>query len=209
MLKKISNNLMDMLRDNFNLMFIPISDIWGGKESFRLKYPFDGARKYNCSKDNYSYEYFDSNYYIDCTKHSKAVIVEIKNLGSFIFTDHCHSDLFLILQRDFPNVTSYAFCGNDTGGYFKILENGKIQRKIASFLCMEGIRNNPETRGKPCQYEIETGKIFKVDSNARHLRDCIKNFAKNEVLALMEYYVNMENFKTENVERVLIYSLSY
>ena len=123
---------MDMLRDNFNLMFIPISDIWGGKESFRLKYPFDGAQKYNCSKDNYSYESFDSEYYIDCTKHSKAVIVEIKNLGSFIFTDHSHSDLFLILQRDFPNVISHVFCGNDTGGYFKILENGKIQRKIAS-----------------------------------------------------------------------------
>lgn len=131
-MKKFSNDLMDMLRDNFNLMFIPISDIWGGKESFRLKYPFDGAQKYNCSKDNYSYESFDSEYYIDCTKHSKAVIVEIKNLGSFIFTDHSHSDLFLILQRDFPNVISYVFCGNDTGGYFKILENGKIQRKIAS-----------------------------------------------------------------------------
>lgn len=131
-MKKFSNDLMDMLRDNFNLMFIPISDIWGGKESFRLKYPFDGAQKYNCSKDNYSYESFDSEYYIDCTKHSKAVIVEIKNLGSFIFTDHSHSDLFLILQRDFSNVISYVFCGNDTGGYFKILENGKIQRKIAS-----------------------------------------------------------------------------
>ena len=74
---------------------------------------------------------------------------------------------------------------------------------------MEGIRNNPETRGKPCQYEIETGRIFKVDSKARHLRDCIKNFTKNEVLALLEYYVDMEKFKTENVERVLIYSLSY
>lgn len=208
MFRKFSSDLKDMIKNDFNLMFIPKMDIWGGQETIRLKYAFDNAREYTCSKIEHSMESFDPEYYIKCTKSSKAVIIEIKDLGSFIFTDHPHSDLFLILQRDFPEVTSYVFCGNTDGGYFKILQNGKIQRKIASFLCMDGIRNYPETRGKPCRYEIETGHIYKADLKARHMKDCIKGFTCKEVLDLFDYYVGLDRFTTGNIQRVLVYSLS-
>ena len=102
MFRKFSSDLKDMIKNDFNLMFIPKMDIWGGQEMIRLKYAFDNAREYTCSKVEHSMESFDPEYYIKCTKSSKAVIIEIKDLGSFIFTDHPHSDLFLILQRDFP-----------------------------------------------------------------------------------------------------------
>ena len=105
-------------------------------------------------------------------------------------------------------MTSYVFCGNTDGGYFKILQNGKIQRKIASFLCMDGIRNYPDTRGKPCRYEIETGHIYKADLKARHMKDCIKGFTCKEVLDLFDYYVGLDRFTTGNIQRVLAYFLS-
>ncbi len=209
MFNRFSSDLSDLIKNDFNLMFIPKMDIWAGQETVKLKYSFNGARQYTCVRTDYFYESFDSRYYIKCMRRSKAVIIEIKDLGSFVFTDHAHSDLFLILQRDFPEVTSYVFCGNTSGGYFKILQNGKIQRKIASFLCMDGIRNYPETRGKPCRYEIETGHIYKADHSARHMKDCIKNFTVKEILELFDYYVGLDRFKTENVERVMIYFLSW
>lgn len=50
---------------------------------------------------------------------------------------------------------NYVFEGNDTGGYFKILKDGKIDRKIASYLIMDGIKNYPETRGNLASMKLK------------------------------------------------------
>ena len=91
--------------------------------------------------------------------------------------------------------------------YFKILRDGKIRRKIASFLCMEGIRNCPETRGKR-EYESASGHVYKADMQARHMKDMLPDFTGREVRALMDYYIDMSRFTDENIRRILIYALS-
>lgn len=80
-------------------------------------------------------------------KNSRCVILELDNLGSFVFTGHRHSALFQNLQRKFPGVTSYVFASDGPGGYFKILKDGRIQRKVASYMYFEGIGSYAETRG--------------------------------------------------------------
>ena len=140
--------------------------------------------------------------------HGDCVVIELDGLGSFVFTRHKRSDLFLNLQKRFRETTNYVFCASDTGGYFKILKDGRIQRKIASNMISDGIGNNPETRGEPCAYELETGHIFKINYKAGYLRDMLSDFTRLEVLALFDYYIGMKNFKAENVQRVLFYALS-
>ena len=141
------------------------------------------------------------------TREGGCVLVEVAGLGSFFFTDHRRSDLFRGLQRSFKNVRSFVFCGNETGGYFKILENGRIRRKIASHLVMEGIGNNPETRGEPCEYERETGHIYRIDSKAQWMKDMLPDFGKREVWALFDYYVGWERFRTEKIQAIRLYRL--
>ena len=202
------DNLAGLIENNFNMMYIPLFDIFGGQERFRLRYKFDNANRYICRREDYPFETLDCGYCLQAMKNSRCVIIEIDWLGSFVFTDHRHSDLFLVLQRYFKEADSFVFCGNDEGGYFKILRDGKIRRKIASFLCMEGIRNCPETRGKPCEYEIASGHVYKADMQARHMKDMLPDFTGREVRALMDYYIDMSRFTDENIRRILIYALS-
>ena len=145
-----------------------------------------------------------------CKKQLKAgrcMILEVNGLGSFVFTNHHRSDLFLNLQRKFPVVTSYVFASDGPGGYFKILKDGRIQRKIASYMWSEGMGSYAETRGAPCAYELETGHVFKVDPKARHLREMMPDFTKREVLDLFDYYVGLNRFQSANLRRVLVYDL--
>ena len=72
---------------------------------------------------------------------------------------------------------------------------------------MDGIRNCPETRGAPCAYELETGRIFRVDPKAATMAEMLTGFTKDEVRALFDYYIGLKQFQRENIERVLIYSL--
>ena len=203
----VSNDPRELLENNFNVMFIPAFHIFGDGDCLQWKYPYDNAHPYTCLRNNCPGLPFDTRFCLQCMRSSKCVLIEMRGLGTFVFTDHPHSDLFLILQRAFQDVTCYVFCGNDTGGYFKILQNGKIQRKIASFLCMDGIRNYPETRGAPCAYELETGRIFRVDPKAATMAEMLTGFTKDEVRALFDCYIGLEQFQRENIERVLIYSL--
>lgn len=201
------NELKELFANDFNVMVIPTYQIFNNTKSVQLRYPYDSAQEYYCIREDYIFQDFDTAYYLRCIKESKCIIIEIKNLGSLIFTNHLRSDLFYILQRDYRTYVNYVFEGNDTGGYFKILKGGKIDRKIASYLIMDGIKNYPETRGKPCEYEIKKGNIWKVDMNAKYIADMLKGFYKEEVLDLFDYYVGLSNMKNENIQNVFIYSL--
>ena len=66
-------------------------------------------------------------------KKGYIVVLEVDNQRCFIFTNLPKSYIFKNFQKIFKNTINYVFCGNNTGGYFKILENGLVKRKIASF----------------------------------------------------------------------------
>lgn len=205
--KKFLNDVNELIENNFNVMFIPLFDLFENQEKFKLKYRWCRDYEYICLNCHYNYESFNTKYYLECLKENKCIIIEIKNLGSLVFTNCHRDDLFSVLQRYYKDVTSYVFKGNDTGGYFKILRNGIIIRKISSYLITEGIGNKPETRGEPCEYEVEKGKRWKVDMKAKSLKDMITDFYMKDVLALFDYYVGLNNLKNENVQRIIIYDL--
>ena len=205
--KMFLNHVNELIENNFNVMFIPLFDLFENQEKFKLKYRWCRDYEYICLNCHYNYESFNTKYYLECLKENKCIIIEIKNLGSLVFTNCHRDDLFLVLQRYYKDVTSYVFKGNDTGGYFKILRNGIIIRKTSSYLITEGIGNKPETRGKPCEYEIEKGKIRKVDMKAKFLKDMLTDFSMKDILDLFDYYIGLNNLKNDNVQRIIIYDL--
>ena len=199
------NQLRELMENDFNVMFLPLFRLWEGEENFTVKVPYGDG--YRCRREPYVYRGFDTREYRQRIREGGCVLIEVAGLGSFLFTDHRHSDLFQGLQRSCKAVRSFVFCGNETGGYFKILENGRIRRKIASHLVMEGISNNPETRGEPCEYERETGHIYRIDGKAEWMKDMLPGFGKDQVWALFDYYVGWERFRTEAIQTVRLYRL--
>lgn len=205
-LRKYRNQLYELLENDFNVMVIPTFSIFEGESQVVLKNPYLG-NDYLCMKDEVSFDSFDTALYLKLLKENKCVAVVIKKVGTLLFTNHLNSDLFLVLQRKYRNLTNFVFKGNKTGGYFKILKNGRISRKIASYLIMEGIRNNPETRGLPCEYEIENHQIWKIDMKAKWMKDMLVGFTSKEVLDLFDYYVGMSKIRNENILDVMVFSI--
>ena len=119
------NTLRELLENDFNVMFLPLFHLWEGEEDFTLKVPY--GDDYRCRREPYDYRGFDTREYRQRMREGYCVLFEVRDLGSFLFTDHRHSDLFQGLQRSCKAVRSFVFCGNETGGYFKILENGRIR----------------------------------------------------------------------------------
>lgn len=146
-------------------------------------------------------------FYDEFIEQNKIVIFE-NSLGSFVFANMGTFDFFQTLQRWYKDCTSYVFCADGEFGYFKILESGKIVRKIASFGQINGIKSSPETRGSACSFELEKNKVFKIDENALLLVDMLKYFGKQEILELLDYYVGFDNITAVNIERVSIYELN-
>lgn len=198
------NTIWELLENDFNVMYLPLFHLWE-EEDFTLKVPY--GDDYRCRREPYDYRSFDTREYRWRMQEGYCVLFEVKALGSFFLTNHRHSDVFRGLQCSFKNVRSFVFCGNETGGYFKILENGRIRRKIASYLVMEGIGNNPETRGDPCEYEIETGCVYHIDSKAKRMKDMLPDFGREQIWALFDYYIGWKRFRTEDIQAVRLYRL--
>lgn len=197
------NTILELLTLNLKVMFIPTYSIFS--DGYKLKYSYMNIYKnFYVYQDNYVFNQFDTCFYVSVLESGKCVVVELEKGGSLIFVGDETDDLFQILQKHYSNNTSYVFKGNETGGYFKILKDGKIQRKIASFLKINGVVNYPETRGKPCEYEIERNKIYKMDMNATYAKDIIKDFYQKEVLDLFDYYVGISNLQIKDIS---IYSI--
>lgn len=202
--RRTASDLPGLFSGNFCVMFLPLAPLLGEKSCLP---GFYADQTYCCTLRE---SHTDSLAPYRGKKHLKAgrcVILELEDLGSFVFTNHRHSALFQNLQRKFPGVTSYVFASDGPGGYFKILKDGRIQRKIASYMWSDGVGSYAETRGVPCTYELETGHIFKVDPKAQHLREMMPDFTKWEVLDLFDYYVGLDRFKSANLRRVLVYDL--
>lgn len=201
------NELIELIENDFNVMYLPIFNIFGNQTHYYLKYPYPNyLQNKTLYKEDYKYTGFNTKFYLKAIKEGKIIVIEIEDKGTFIFANHTVSVVFQIIQRHFQNVRSYVFEANNTGGYFKILEKGKIKRKIASYLVMDKIGNNPETRGFPCEYETENNIIYKIDMKAKLLKNMLPNFKKKEVLDLFDYYVGFDCLKNNRIKKINIYS---
>lgn len=204
--RRTASDLPGFFSGNFCVMFFPLIPLLPTEERIFLP-GYYSYQNYFCTLREM---HTDPVAAYRCRKHlkqSRCMVLEVNDLGSFVFTNHYHSAVFQNLQRKFPNVISYVFASDGSGGYFKILKDGRIQRKIASYMFFEGMGSYAECRGAPCAYELENGHVFKVDLKAQHLREMLPDFTKREVLNLFDYYVGFDRFKSKNLRRVLIYDL--
>lgn len=191
----------------FNVMVLPAADLFDGQPCVHLQYPYADAHAYTCIRRELPDGPLTVRACKRAMKEGTCVLIQAEEIGTLLFTDHVHSDLFLVLQRHFRSMTGYVFCANATGGYFKLLKEGRIRRKIASFLCMDGIRNLPQTKGAPCSWELERGQVYQVDPQAKHMKDMLKGFGREEVLSLMDHYIGLQKLYAAKIERIEWYDL--
>ncbi|MBE7020653.1 MAG: hypothetical protein E7411_04375 [Ruminococcaceae bacterium] len=201
------NNIISLLEDEFFLMFIPTFDLLNNASHYKLKYSYPNMFQ---NADAYKIEVSTSNadvqFYKEQLNNNKIVILE-NRIGSFVFSNVFTFDIFQILQKHYKEYTNYVFCADKDFGYFKILENGKIKRKINSFGFIKGISIYPETRGVPCQYEIDNNVTFKIDSKAKLLVEMLKGFGREEVIDLIDYYIGISIISNGDINKTHIYEI--
>ena len=73
---------------------------------------------------------------------------------------------------------------------------------------MDGIRNLPQTKGAPCSWELERGQVYQVDPQAKHMKDMLKGFGREEVLSLMDHYIGLQKLYAAKIERIEWYDLT-
>ena len=72
---------------------------------------------------------------------------------------------------------------------------------------MDKIKNYPETRGLPCEYELANNIQYKVDTKAKYLKDMLPDFKKENVLDIFYYYVGKDCFDNNKIQKITIYSI--
>ena len=65
----------------------------------------------------------------------------------------------------------------------------------------------PDILREPCDYELKTNKIYKLNPNATYMTEQLENFTRNEILELFHYYIGDEN--SMNVNNIILYSLKW
>ena len=140
-------------------------------------------------------------------KKGCVVVLEVDHQRCFVFTHLSKSIIFKDFQRMFKDVTNYVFKGNATGGYFKILENGRVKRKIASFLKIDSTVEYPDVLGEPCELELAKNHIYKINWKATYMKDQLEPFTYQEILELFHYYIGDET--TMQVNKIILYSLKW
>ncbi len=183
--------IMQMLEKRFFLMFIPKYDVFS-----RAMY-----------QEKWSVGCLENGAFYDAFLAENKIVVFENRLGSFVFANVYTFDIFQTLQKKHKDVTSYVFCAEDSFGYFKILESGKIVRKIASFGQIDGISSYPEIRGTPCRFELEKNQIFQIDWSAKLLVDMLKDFGQKELLALLDFYIGFRAVEETSVQSASVYQL--
>ena len=189
---RMDNIIIQMFQKKFFLMFIPKRDVFS-------------AKMYDKRIIIGRPESLD--YYTGTVRKNKIVVFE-NALGSFVFSNSHTFDVFQKLQRKHKDCVSYVFCADGDFGYFKILEQGKISRKITSLGYVDGITITPETRGVPCQFEAEKNRVFKIDGKTVFMADMLKDFGQREVEELLDYYIGFNSIADSEIEIVNVYTLN-
>lgn len=147
------NHIIEMFDDDFFVMFIPTQNILNCSKKYKLHYTSQTSfkDKYFYQKE-YHYQKFDTQYYQECLKNNEIIMIDIHQFGTFVFTNFLTSEIFQVFQKIFRKYTCLIFEAADDFGYFKLLRDGRISRKIASHGCIDGMISYAHVRGKPCEY---------------------------------------------------------
>ncbi len=122
--------------------------------------------------------------------------LEFSSGKSFVISNADVDTPFEELQKKYKDKTSYYFMANDDMACFKILDGGKITRKVASYgkIRNGGIISEEQTLGKPCDYETATGKVYKMKYDTR-----VIDLSKEDVFKIIDYYIGFENLDDDKI----------
>ena len=143
-------------------------------------------------------------------RDDQGLMLEVEGVGTCLFSTLV-DELPAKLQSRFRSYRCYVFGANDTYGYFKILEQGRIVRKIASDgqIRFQGrsISSYPQVLGEPCAYEREQGACWEMDHRAKWRKDQVVGFGRREVLDLLDYYVGLRNLTDGRIVSARVYQV--
>ena len=202
----MENPIVQLLSSSFFLMFIPTANLMNNADYYKLKYNFAKFDNADAYRIHTVPEKISPTFLKEKITDNHLVIIE-NSLGSFVFSNVFTWDIFQILQRKYKEYRNFVFCADGTFGYFKILENGKIRRKIASEGCIQGITSYPEIRGLPCEHEYAHNMIYKMDWKAKYSADMLKNFGYTEIMMLIDYYIGLPRIANEKIQNINIYEI--
>ena len=122
--------------------------------------------------------------------------VEFSSGKTFVIGSVSIDTPFEDLQKKYKDKTTYFFMANDNMACFKILDNGKITRKVGSYgkIANGRISCEEQTLGKPCDYELQTGKIYKMKYESRSI-----DLTKEDVFNIIDFYIGFSNLEDEKI----------
>lgn len=125
-----------------------------------------------------------------------VLILELESGYSVVFSQIMFDKPFNLLQKKYKDQPSYYFMANESVACFKILQDGKITRKVSSY---GWIRDNTtsceeQTLGKPSQFEIAHNKIYKLQYHRRNI-----DLSKKDILDMIEYYIGLDNLNNSKI----------
>lgn len=179
----IINNL---IKDEYQCMFLKDTNIKLGRRFHEVQ--IDASN-------------FDDDKFLDYLKYRDITICfEKDGVGSLVFSNMIPDNPFEILQKSYRDLPSYYFWGSDTLSNFKILKDGKIQRKFAGkgYIKDGFVASEEQVLGKPCEYELKKNKIYKMTYNEYSVK-----ISRQEMYEIFDFYVPFkrdENIKFDRIK---------
>lgn len=128
--------------------------------------------------------------------------VEFENGKSVVITNAYIDTPFEYLQKKYKEQRAYFFMANSNMACFKIFDNGKISRKVSSYGKIKNgkISMEEQTIGAPCEYEVETNKVYKMKYDTRAIDLC-----KADIFKMIDFYVGFENLEDSKIKSKKLY----
>ena len=136
------------------------------------------------------------------TFRSIFLTVEFSSGKTLVISNSSIDNPFEELQKKYKEQTSYYFMANDNMACFKILNGGKITRKVASYGKIRNgtVSSEEQTLGKPCEFEIQTGKVYKMKYDTRAI-----DLKKEDVFRIIDFYIGFNNLTDEKIVSKRLY----
>lgn len=125
-----------------------------------------------------------------------SLVLEFDCGKTLVFSSAYLSDVFEFMQKKYKDKPSYYFMANNTMACFKILENGKITRKVSSYGHIRDGRISCEeqTIGKPCLFETENSKDYKMKYDYRSI-----DLSKKDIFEMVDFYVGFDSLEDSKI----------
>lgn len=180
--------LNNLFKDEYQCMFLSETNINLGKKYYEVKIDSNN---------------FDDEKFLQYIKYRGLTIVfEKTDVGTLVFSNVVAYNPFEMLQKKYKENASYYFWASDTLGNFKILKDGKIQRKFASkgYFYDNIISSEEQVLGTPCEYEIKNNKIYKMKYNEYTVK-----ISKKEMGEIFDFYIPLNRDEDIKFDSIKIY----